>query len=197
MKRTLIALALVGAVAAAPAFAADTDNGFYATAGVNVLNPNAHELSTETRPVVGIGYAFDRNWAVELNTPLQAYRERVAVDGYGRVASFRARPTELSGLYHFDGLSDTWSPYVGLGYAWTRTTDESGRGALAGVPVSLDNANGPLARVGIDWNFDRNWFARADATYLDLDTHARVAGLRSNELAGNSWQYGVALGYRF
>lgn len=197
MKRTVLALSLVCALIATPAFASESNSGFYTTFGANVINPNAGELSTETRPVLGVGYTFNSDWAVEANAPLHAYRENVSVDGFGRVSSFRILPVEVSALYRFNGLSDSVTPYVGLGYAWVRTTDETGYGALAGIPVSLGNANGPLARVGVDWNFDNNWFARADVAYLDLDARARVDGLDVGSLAGNSWQYGASVGYRF
>lgn len=198
MKHTLLALAFFAvAPMASPALASDVDAGFYATLGINVLDPGTDERSSSTRPVLGLGYAFDDTWSAEINAPLHAYHDHVSVDGVGRVASFHTRPVELSGLYHFNGWGETWSPYVGLGYAWSRTSDDSGRGPLAGVPVSIDNAHGPLARVGVDWRLDSNWFARADATYLDLDTHAHIDGMPRVRMSGNTWQYGVALGYRF
>lgn len=202
MRASILSAGVAGllAVASLGVQAADRDSGFYALGGVGVLNPNAGELSTETAPTAAVGYAFSPQWAVEVGGPLRAYREKISVGGAGEIASFKARPYEASVLYHFgdhDVYSGSLSPYVGLGYAWTRTTDERGQGLLAGVPVSLDSADGALGRVGLDYRFNSNWFARADATYLDTDAKAHVAGFGTGELSGNSWKYGLQVGYAF
>lgn len=199
---------LFGAVAAAllfsvgqPAAQADEakdETGFYALIGASGANPEASGVSSDTEGSVALGYAFSPHWAAELGSPIRAYRHSLSDGDLGRVATFHARPLEASVLYHFTPDS-RFQPYVGVGYAWTRYTDERARGFASGLPVSLDNDRGALGRVGLDYNFgfsDR-WLARADVTYLDLNPRGHVDGFPTGSLDGDTWKYGLQVGYRF
>lgn len=198
---SLVALALAGLVASGAANAQ-----FFGTIGYSNVNPKsgngtlagAEANVNDAGSVVGsVGYRFNPNFNVELGTALVPFKHNVSLDGLGTVASLEHRPTVLSLNYRFLPQG-TVRPFVRLGYGWISISNEKSKGALAGLDVNADGANGLVYGGGVDFALNDKLFLRAELSKLNFDTDVSVETLGPVGTANvDPLVFGVSLGYEF
>lgn len=206
-----LSLAVAAALAFAPAaFAqdaaqgADTASGkrFAVVGGGAILQPDSDPLPGSRLDIDGGSaatlsaswYATD-NVAVELWGAASKFSHDVSGDA-GKLGTVEQQPIALSGQYHFGHADRPLRPFVGLGYYESNFSDE--RIAGTGPHLGLENARGAIATVGMDFNIDSRWFARADARYMKGDARLREAGVRTGEeFTLDPWTVGFGVGARF
>ena len=198
----LIALALAGAFAASTASA----QSFTATLGYQNTNPKSGNgtlagaeasVNDDWSLTGSFAYGFNDNFSVELWSGLTAFEHEVSLAGLGTVATVEHRPTTLSMNYHF--LADqAFRPFVGIGYGWVSVSGERTVGALSGLGISGDNANGLSLTLGADYYVNDNFFIRGDIRKLDFDTEVSVETLGVVGTAEvDPLVYGLSAGFRF
>jgi len=114
------------------------------------------------------------------------------------LARYQVRPMALSAQYHFTQLSDTFKPFVGLGYHHTSVSGVATNpefGQLAGLRI--DSGNGLAATAGLDVRLNPRWFVRGDVRYLRWNAESRTDDRMLADANVNSLIYGVSLGLRF
>lgn len=212
MKRhTPLNIALLGAIALAPAVASAQDGdarsdrfavvGGYAlsepTGDASIAGQEA-ELDGEGAPTLSASYYINDNFAVEAWGAADKFGHRVRTAD-GKVASVDSQPYALSGQYHFGTGAQTVRPFVGLGYYENNYDGETAQagGPLDGQRVGVETASGAMATVGVDVELSPRWFARADARYLHGDSDLKLDGETVGEMDESPVVLGVGLGARF
>jgi outer membrane protein len=198
----LAALALATAMAATGAQA----QAFTATLGYQNTDPksnngtlaSARASVNEDWSLTGsAAYGFDNGLQIELWTGLAKFEHEVSLAGLGTVASVEHRPTTLSLNYQFMRDS-SFRPFVGIGYGWVNVSGERTLGALTGLGISADNANGLSLTAGADYYFSDRFFVRADVRKLDFDTDVTVETLGNVGTAEvDPLVYGLSFGVSF
>lgn len=201
-RSTFAALALASALLANGAQA----QGFTATLGYQNTDPKSNNgtlagaranVNDDWSLTGSAAYGFDNGLEVELWSGLSKFEHEVTLAGLGTVASVEHRPTTLSLNYRF--LRDSsFRPFVGLGYGWVSVSGERTLGALAGLGISGDNANGLSLTAGADYYFSDRFFVRADVRKLDFDTDVTVETLGNVGTAEvDPLVYGLSFGVSF
>jgi outer membrane protein len=203
MPRLALCCLALAAALAAPAASAE---GFTATLGFQNTDPKSDNgtlagarasVNDDWSLTGSFAYGFSDGWSVELWSGLTAFEHEVSLEGLGTVASVEHRPTTLSVNYHF--MADRpFRPFVGLGYGWINVSGEQSRGALAGLGIDGDNADGISFTVGADYYVNDNFFLRADVRRLDFDTEVTVETLGNVGTAEvDPLVYGISAGLSF
>ena len=198
---SVLSLALAGLLASSAANAQ-----FFGTLGYSQVNPKSDngslagadaEVNSDGSIAGSLGYRFTPNLFAEASTPLMAFEHDVSLDGLGTVASLKHRPTVLSLAYQFNADS-TVRPFVRIGYGWIAISDETAKGALAGLDVSASNADGIAYGAGIDFFLSDKVFIRGEVSKLDFDTGVNVETLGDVGTANvDPLVLGLAIGYQF
>ena len=205
MKRIPLMLALLGAIAAAPAAMAQdsSDNRFAIVGGYALSEPTGDatigaadaDLDGEGAATLSASWYATDNIAVEAWGAADKFGHRVNGPN-GKIGSVDAQPYALSGQYHFGQPDMTFRPFVGLGVYESNISDEDI--AQGGDHVGLDTPRGAIGTVGVDVNITPTWFARADARYMRARSDVNVAGQPTGEeLKLDPWTVGIGLGARF
>ena len=149
-----------------------------------------------------IAWHFNDTWSMELWSAWPSERS-VEVDVENgpdiAVSQYDIRPVMLSAQYAFPQMAQRFRPFVGLGWQWTKVSDEQ---AAAGQPqlqpLQIHGDNGLAAVAGIDIALNESWFIRGDVRYLDseLTTKSGTAQVETNTSA-NTVFYGASVGFRF
>ena len=105
-------------------------------------------------------------------------------------------PPTVSLQYHFNPGASV-SPFVGVGLNYTAFFDVHETGPLAGTQLTLDKSWGAAVHAGIDFALNDRWLISADVRWMDIDTDARVNGVKVGTVNIDPLAYGVAVGYRF
>jgi outer membrane protein len=190
----------VTAALAAPAARAHERGDWLIRGGFHTVDPKSDngdvvEVKDDTMFTFNITYMLSPNWGLELLAALPFEHEIALVDG-PTVASTKQLPPTFSAVYHF--LPERqFQPYVGLGVNVTLFFDEDTRGPLAGADLDLDNSVGAAAVAGLDVDLGSNWFMNVDVRYLDIDTDAKLNGVKLETVKIDPWAFGVNVGYRF
>ena len=116
--------------------------------------------------------------------------------GTGRVGTTKHLPPTVSLQYHFTN-SSRLTPFVGLGVNYTYFFDETGKGVLAGVPLSLDDSWGVALHAGLDYAVTERSAMRFDLRYIDIDTDAKVGGAKIGTVQIDPWVVNVAYVLKF
>ena len=194
-KSLTLAIAL-GLALASPAALA---NGFYVTAGVSHVNPDGDtDASSETAPSLGLGYAFDDSWSVELNGNIGSYEHTLShVDLGGEYASLDGDMVDLSVIYRFQ--SDyNWRPYIGAGAVHTSFDNAKILGIdVDSLGVGVESDTSFMVRGGVDYNFQSGWFARADLSYGFVESEVYAEGIGSYKVDVHPLRTTVSVGYNF
>ena len=198
MYRCFVALAL--SLCAVSAAQASEVGDVYVVAGATKFDYAVPEASGDTRATLGVGYQFSDNLAVELTAPVQAFESNVDQAGFGTLIQARYRPYNASVLFQF-APDRMFSPYLGLGYAYTDTSLRA-VGPLAGTKLEARENAGFSVRAGVDYNIAPQWFARADVSRIesDLVIDATVPGGPTGKIVDepmHSTFYSLFVGYRF
>ncbi|MBJ9985308.1 OmpW family protein [Acinetobacter sp. S40] len=140
----------------------------------------------------------------------------------GKVGEVDAYTPVLLGKYQFGTVNSKFRPFVGAGIMYAHfdgfelesTVNPAlnaavggGQLGLSATNVSIDDAIAPVATIGADYNFNKDWFATASVTYAHLKTKATLdinsSTLNSTLIKGetdieiNPIVTFVGLGYRF
>lgn len=180
--RALLALTTAFAAFAAPAFA-QSQGDMHLGVGLGWVNPDSSFSTTaagplraddDIRPTLTFEYFVADNLGIELlaSTP---FEHKVELQGAGDIVKLNHLPPTLSLQYHFDTGSG-FRPFVGAGVNYTMFWDETGIGALAGTPVSLDDSWGIALHAGVDFDLNDRSALRLDARWINIETDVKVAG---------------------
>jgi outer membrane protein len=149
-----------------------------------------------------IAWHFNDAWAMELWSAWPSERT-IDVDVENGadtdVAQYDVRPVMLSEHYAFPEMASRFRPFVGLGWQWTRVSDEHVAASQSQLqPLNIHGDDGLAAVAGIDIALNKSWFIRGDVRYLDseLNTKSGIAQVEMNTSA-NSMFYGASIGLRF
>ncbi len=205
----LLSFAVASSLAFAPAaFAQDTASDTASgqrcavVGGGAILQPDSDPLPGSRIDIDGGSaatlsaswYAND-NMAVELWGAASKFNHDVTGDA-GKLGTVKQQPIALSGQYHFGHADRPLRPFVGLGYYESNFSDERISGG--GPHLGLETAKGAMATVGMDFNINTRWFARADARYMKGDAKLREAGMNTgDEFRLDPWTVGFGVGARF
>lgn len=180
--------------------------GFTATLGFQNTDPKSDngtlagaraEVNDDWSLTGSFAYGFNESWSVELWSGLSKFEHEVSLAGLGTVASVEHRPTTLGVNYHFLPQSK-FRPFLGVGYGWINVSGERTLGALAGLGIDGDNADGISFTLGADYYVTDAFFIRADVRKLDFDTEVSVETLGNVGTAEvDPLVYGLSAGLRF
>jgi outer membrane protein len=174
-------------------------------AGVSYIDPDssngtldgtdiAVEVDSATMLTFDVTYMMTQNWAIEL-LAAAPFKHDIGLQGIGKVGSAKQLPPTLSLQYHFNKMGK-FQPYLGAGVNWTLFFDEKTTGALDGSDLSLKNSIGFAAQAGFDMELTDKLYFNASLRYMDIDTEAKVDGIKVANVHIDPWVYALNLGYR-
>ena len=204
--KTLTKLALATAlstVAAVPALA-QSKGDMLLGLGVHWVNPTDSWSATAAGPVrvddnVRPTLTFEYFIADRIGLEVLAawpFEHDAALLGAGDVVKTKHLPPTVSIQYHFTNSSNI-TPFAGIGVNYTHFWDEKGTGALAGVPVSLDDSWGVALHAGADYQISDAGAVRLDLRWIDIDTDASLNGAPLTGVEIDPWVVGVSYVHRF
>ena len=208
MKKHLIAIAALAALAAPLAQAQDTGSWIVRGRALHLNsadkgNIDGLKLESKTFPEVDITYFFTPNLAAEL---VLTYPQKhdVTLDGAGKIGTIKHLPPTLSLQYHVTGLQG-FRPYVGAGLNYTRfssvnLTIPAGVVAPSAVPLSVDKNSWGLAfGIGADIPLSGGWLLNVDYKKVHIHTDVSVAatGTYVGTFKADPSLFSVGVGYRF
>jgi outer membrane protein len=213
MKKSLLYVALVAAIAPTLAFAEagdwvvraravnvapDEDSKLGKTVN-NLLNAQAMSpgaelaVSDKIIPELDISYYITKNIAAELilavgtRHNVSIHGDNAGVVGNQALGSVNLLPPTLTAQWHFNP-DQTFDPYVGAGINYTIMLDRNlkgSAGAIDGNKIKIESDSwGPALQAGFDINLKDGWLINADIKYVWLDTDVKLKGA----VTGNEWR---------
>lgn len=199
MKKSLLTLAALCALAAGPALAQSNEGPWMVRVrAVNLQSANDDSTSLglsindKVIPEVDISYFFTRNIAAELvlTVPQKHTLNSTAV---GRdIGTLKHLPPTLLLQYHFDAPG--YTPYVGAGVNYTRFS--SVNLTVAGAEIDKSSVGGAL-QVGVDIPLSKALSFNVDVKKVYIDTDVYLSGVRQGSFKVDPLLVGVGLGWRF
>lgn len=212
--KTLLATALLGAVALAPIGHAAAPIPVTETAATSpwsvrlratyletvdkssgVLGKNVISVSDKLIPEFDIDYRLSADWSLELVLTVPQ-EHTVKLKGVGEIGDFEHLPPTLMLKYHptFAAFGDRFQPYVGAGVNFTLIMDDD---ILDGA-VKLDSYSiGPAGQIGFDVKLNDRWTLNLDVKRVMIRTDVKLLGTKIAEARLDPWLYAVGLGYQF
>jgi outer membrane protein len=186
MQSTFVAAALLTALAA-PAVAQDN---------VVKMGVTRYDTHSRTSGISGIGvppgadakvgdantviFVYERmlnpNIGLELVLgvpPKLDARATGSVAFLGTVLSARVVTPTLIANYHFGDSGDAWRPYLGAGVNYTRFVDVQ---SSIAPDVEMGDSIGPMAQIGIDYAFSKDWGLFASVAALKVKSKLVASG---------------------
>jgi outer membrane protein len=226
MKRFTISLTAIVIVLliAAPAMAHE-QGSWILRAGIGTVAPDSNNLVLNDFPAGGINttvlvddgtsltltgtYMFSSNWGFDILAawPFNHDIDIKVVDTVppGSTASLKIAETDhlpptFSLQYHF--LPDAkFQPYVGAGLNYTTffSTDvtQDFTDLLGVTKLDLDDSFGLAMQLGADIELSNDWLINFDVRYINIETDAKVDGVKIGTVEINPWVYAIAVGRRF
>ncbi|MAU54062.1 MAG: hypothetical protein CMN17_17205 [Roseovarius sp.] len=199
---TALTLAALMASAAVPALAQEKGD-FLLGLGLGYVEPtqNSNTLAGQIdvdgnlRPTITIEYFVADRIGIEL-LAAWPFQHDVNLQGAGKVAEVKHLPPTLSLQYHFVNASKV-TPFIGAGINYTYFFDETGKGALAGVNVDLDDSWGLALHAGLDVAISERAALRADVRYIDIETDTSVGGADIGTVKIDPWVFNIAYVMKF
>ncbi|PKQ14013.1 MAG: hypothetical protein CVT70_00700 [Alphaproteobacteria bacterium HGW-Alphaproteobacteria-1] len=199
---TALTLAALMASMAVPALAQEKGD-FLLGLGLGWVEPTQNsntlagkiDVDGNLRPTITIEYFIADRIGVEL-LAAWPFQHDVNLQGAGKVAEVKHLPPTLSLQYHFVNASKV-TPFVGAGINYTYFFDETGKGALAGVNVDLDDSWGLALHAGIDYAISERSALRADVRYIDIETDTKVGGVDIGKVKIDPWVFNIAYVLKF
>ncbi|MDC8014891.1 OmpW/AlkL family protein [Tahibacter soli] len=152
------------------------------------------EVGSEIRPTFMLEYFLSRNLGFEILAALP-FEHEVKLNGV-KAADVKHLPPTLSLAWHFNPEGRV-SPFLGVGINYTTFFDIHETGPLAGTQLGLKKSWGAAVHAGVDFAIDERWSLMLDARWMDIDTEARVNGVKVGTVNIDPIVYGFAFGYRF
>ena len=200
-KSAFLALLAAGVLAASSASAAQqpwiVKGGFgylMPKSSVGSLDFGTGKLEVEVDDgwgfVFSVGYMFDEHWALELLAS-SPFSHDITIKGAGEAETDLLPPT-VSALYYFNPGGRV-RPYLGAGINFTEFFNEDPD------ELHLGGSVGPAAAAGLDFMFNRHWFATLDLRWIYVDTEVKADGSQKDygHLELNPLLASVMVGYRF
>lgn len=205
MKRKLSLSMLATLVLAAPIAQAAEAGDWQVKIGTHVVDPKSDNgklvdgtlktnVESNVRPTVGLEYYFTPNLGLEVLAALP-FKHDVKLNG-AKAAEVKHLPPTVSLQWHFNPQGKL-NPFVGLGLNYTRFFSIDEQGPLEGARLDLDDSWGLAAHVGLEIALKDRWSMIVDARWADIDTTAKVNGVKVGTVNIDPLVYGVAFGYRF
>jgi outer membrane protein W len=208
---TALVFAPLAAFAASPSFtatggiAALYGNGTAPDLG-EVMPPSPARLKIDDNDVAfTASFAWNINdaWALEAWMTWPSQRNiniDLGNDQHVLAASYDVRPVMLSMQYQFPKMAQRYRPFAGVGWQWTRTSNEAvAPGQEQLQPFQVHGDDGLAAVAGVDIDVGNNWIVRGDVRFLDSSV-ATTTGNRPDvtmKNSANTMVYGASVGYRF
>jgi len=117
-----------------------------------------------------------------------------------KIGTLRHLPPTLTLQYHFAPTNPTVRPYVGLGVNYTRfsAVKLDANGSTAGGKVTLNNKSWGLAyNIGVDFPITDKLSFNVDFKKIDLQTEAKLDGVKVGTVKVDPVLFGIGIGYRF
>lgn len=201
--------------------------------GTNVSDPHAgFEIDDSDTGAVLFDYFVNDNVSLELVAGVPPKMEisgkgtilggAVDLSKVGKVGEVDAYTPVVLGKYQFGTAESRFRPFVGAGIMYAHFDDfkldssvnpalnsalGAGKLGLTATNVEIDDAVAPVATLGADYNFNKDWFATASVTYAHLKTKATLdinsSTLQKNAVKGetdieiNPIVTYLGVGYRF
>lgn len=199
---TALTLAALMASAAVPALAQEKGD-FLLGLGLGYVEPTQNfntlagqiDVDGNLRPTITIEYFVADRIGIEL-LAAWPFQHDVNLQGAGKVAEVKHLPPTLSLQYHFVNASKV-TPFIGAGINYTYFFDETGKGALAGVNVDLDDSWGLALHAGLDVAISERAALRADVRYIDIETDTSVGGADIGTVKIDPWVFNIAYVMKF
>ena len=162
---------------------------------VSALNVKAEN---QIIPELDISYFFTKNIAAELVLTYPQQVNITAGAGNTNVGKITALPPSLLIQYHFTDLG-ALKPYVGAGVNYTIFGNRQNFPALGNSVTVNQSSIGPVAQIGADYMFDRNWGLNVDLKYAAISTNVNTVSGGNNlgKLTLNPWMPAVGVTYKF
>lgn len=196
MKKHLIAIAALAALAAPLAQAQDTGSWIVRARALHLDSRNKDtsglDLSVNNKwfPEVDISYFFTPNLAAEL---ILTYPQKHDVRSAGdKIGTAKHLPPTLSLQYHVTGLQG-FRPYVGAGINYTRFSSVD-------LPAPYDvkkNSFGFAFGAGVDIPLQGGWLLNVDVKKAHIHASATANGVDAGQLKIDPTLFSVGVGYRF
>jgi len=200
-KLTLAIVVAIGATTAAHAEQGD----WQVKIGAHAVDPKSNNghlaggtlaagVDSAWSPTVTLEYSVTKNLGIEVLAALP-FEHDVKLNG-AKAATVKQLPPTVSLQWHFVPDAKV-SPFIGVGVNYTRFFSIDETGPLAGAKLDLGDSWGLAAHAGVDVALAPRWSLTVDARWIDIDTDAKVGGVKVGSVAIDPFVYGVALGYRF
>ncbi|WP_210877078.1 OmpW/AlkL family protein [Roseovarius autotrophicus] len=201
-KITALTLAALMASTAAPALA-QSKGDITLGLGLGWVEPSQNsntlagkvDVDGNLRPTLTVEYFIADRIGIEL-LAAWPFQHDVNLQGAGKVAEVKHLPPTLSLQYHFVNASPI-TPFVGAGINYTYFFDETGKGALAGVNVDLDDSWGLALHAGLDYAISERAALRADIRYIDIETDVKVGSADIGKVKIDPWVFNIAYVMKF
>jgi outer membrane protein len=209
MRKTLLALAVVAAVA--PQFAAAQDSGSWIVRGraLNLQSDNGGSTNTalgnlqletndKTFPEVDFSYFFTPNIAAEL---ILTYPQKQDINsgllGGAKIGTFKHLPPTLTAQYHFTNLSG-FRPYVGAGLNYTNISNVEWESNVAALDPNVKRGSFGLAlQAGVDVPVGGGWLLNFDVKKVQIGTDVTLGGKKVGDFKVDPLLVGIGFGKRF
>lgn len=135
------------------------------------------DVDSATTLDIDFTYMVTNNFGVELLLDISSKHDVTGTDGLDgvTVGDVVVLPPALIAQWHFSPTSNI-RPYAGAGINYTMFFSEDTHSDLGDTDMSVDDAFGLVAQVGVDIDINKDWYFNIDAKYIDLDTDATLTG---------------------
>lgn len=182
--------------------------------GAPLAPPAGIDVDGATSLGVDITYMMTNHFGIELMLDTSSKHD---IKGTGNLAGVSVGdvtvlPPSVIALWYFSPKSNV-RPYVGAGLNYTLFLSEGTTGeftstmntvlggGVTSTDVSVDDAFGLVAQVGVDIDVNKDWYLSFDAKYIDMDTTAKIevngANAATVDFDVNPLVLGIGIGTKF
>ncbi len=223
MKTTLLSLAALALACSGSAAQAQSAGQFIVRAGATQISPKVDsgflsapslagtqiDIRNDTKFGGGITWMWTDNIAIDLPLALPFKHDIVgagAIDGVGPIGRVKSLPVTLMAQYRFGTPTSTFRPYVGGGLTYARFYDAKATATLSGLTggtpanpttLSMKNAGGPAAQLGLAINLGGHWSLDVSVTKAYITAHGKLSTGQTIDADLNPLATQIGVGYAF